>query len=110
MSEDLQKSIFQNNLIYYLGGKSQAEVAKAIGVSPQTFNTWCQGIAIPRMDKIQLLADYFGINKSDLIEERNKELDETSSLRSDLLDIFDQLNLDDKTRLLKIAKACLPEE
>ena len=72
MSEDLQKIIFMNNLNTYIdaSGKTQAEIAKAIGVSPQTFNTWCKGIAIPRMGKVQALADYFLINKSDLIEEK----------------------------------------
>lgn len=70
MSEDMQRFIFKNNLNNILAEKrkTQKEVAEAIGVSPQTFNTWCQGIAIPRMGKIQLLADYFGINKSDLID------------------------------------------
>ena len=72
MTDDEQKKIFQKNLLKYLNqsNKKQNEVAKAIGVSPQTFNTWCQGIAIPRMGKIQLLADYFHIGKSDLVENK----------------------------------------
>lgn len=71
MSDCLQKKIFSKNLneLMFLNGKSQSEVASAIGVSPQTFNTWMQGIAIPRMDKIQLLADYFNVKKSLLIEQ-----------------------------------------
>ena len=69
---DEQKNIFSNNLKYYMSVNdvSQIEVANKIGVSPQTFNTWIQGIALPRMGKVQMLADYFGIRKSDLIEER----------------------------------------
>lgn len=69
---DEQKNIFSNNLKYYMSinDVSQIEVANKIGVSPQTFNTWVQGIALPRMGKVQMLADYFGIRKSDLIEER----------------------------------------
>lgn len=69
---DEQKNIFSNNLKYYMSinDVSQIEVANKIGVSPQTFNTWVQGIALPRMGKVQKLADYFGIRKSDLIEER----------------------------------------
>lgn len=72
MSEDKQKNIFSKNLNSYIeaSGKTQLEIAKSIGVSPQTFNTWCKGIAIPRMGKVQALADYFHINKSDLIEEK----------------------------------------
>lgn len=71
MSESEQRRIFQTNLNQLLRqhGKSQREVADAIGVSPQTFNTWCQGVALPRMGKIQMLADYFGILKSQLVDE-----------------------------------------
>jgi len=73
MRNDEQQRIFTKNLNHYieLSQKTQREIADAIGVSPQTFNTWCQGIAIPRMGKIQALADYFNINKSNLIEEHN---------------------------------------
>lgn len=64
------KKVFQKNLLKYLDlkNKTQKEVANAIHVSPQTFNTWCQGIAVPRIEKLQLLADYFQISKADLIE------------------------------------------
>ena len=70
MSEREQTSIFSSNLNRLLREreKSQKEVADAIGVSPQTFNTWCKGIALPRMGKIQRLADYFMVNKSVLLE------------------------------------------
>lgn len=75
MSEDKQKIIFSKNLNSYIdkSGKTQLEIAKSIGVSPQTFNTWCKGIAIPRMGKVQALADYFHINKSDLIEDMSTQ-------------------------------------
>ena len=51
MSDELQKKIFSENLNRLLQDrdKTQSEVAKEIDVSPQTFNTWTQGIAIPRM-------------------------------------------------------------
>nr|DAE26438.1 MAG TPA: Repressor protein CI [Siphoviridae sp. ctr4Z12] len=71
MTDEQQKMIFSNNLTTLLQehDKTQKEVAEAINVSPQTFNTWCKGIALPRMGKVQLLADYFNIKKSDLIDE-----------------------------------------
>lgn len=73
MTNEEQKKIFAKNLNRYLSisQKTQKEVADAIGVSPQTFNTWCQEIAIPRMGKVQALADYFGILKSDLIDDKS---------------------------------------
>lgn len=78
MADEDQKRIFSKNLNKYLSlfNKTQKEVADSIGVSPQTFNTWCQGIALPRMGKVQALADYFEIGKTDLIDE--KEISESS--------------------------------
>lgn len=75
MSEQEQKRIFSKNLDRLLTeyNKSQREVADAISVSPQTFNTWVKGVALPRMGKVQLLADYFHVPKSALLEERNEE-------------------------------------
>lgn len=82
MSDNEQKRVFSINLGRLLNEhhKSQKEVADAIGVSPQTFNTWIQGIAIPRMDKIQLLANYFGIKKSALIDPMNEDGDVVRTL------------------------------
>ena len=70
MKDKRQQEIFAKNLNNLLADRdlTQLEVAKVIGVSAQTFNTWCRGVALPRMDKIQRLADYFHINKSDLID------------------------------------------
>ena len=69
--EERQRAIFSKNLnrLLDLTEKSQKEVAEAIGVMPQTFNTWTQGIAIPRMGKLQMLADYFQIPKAALLED-----------------------------------------
>lgn len=72
MTDTERKRIFSRNLLDVLNKtrKTQIQVATAIGVSQQTFNTWCRGIALPRMGKIQLLADYFNIDMADLIEEK----------------------------------------
>lgn len=66
-----QCRIFSVNLNRLLNetGKLQVEVAHAIGVSQQTFNTWTKGKAFPRIDKVQALADYFKVDKTDLIDE-----------------------------------------
>ena len=75
MTDTEQKNIFAKNLNYYLtiSEKTQKEVADAIQVSPQTFNTWCQGKALPRMGKVQKLADYFHIQKSLLIDKHKSD-------------------------------------
>lgn len=72
MNDVEQKRIFSKNLkrLLDMNDLTQKEVADSIHVSAQTFNTWVKGIAIPRMGKIQLLADYFGIDKSDLLDDK----------------------------------------
>lgn len=97
MADEEQKKIFSRNLNNYLlsNNRTQKEVADAIGVSPQTFNTWCQGIALPRMKKVQLLADYFGVGKTDLIDDRDTNPSLTArderDIKKDLDNIMDKL-------------------
>lgn len=72
VTEDEQKRIFAKNLNYYisLSGKQQKEIANDLGFQPTTFNTWCTGKIIPGMGKVQKIADYFKIGKSDLLDDR----------------------------------------
>lgn len=74
MSDEEQKKVFAKNLNKYLSihNLQQKEVADKIGVIPTTFNSWCTGQSMPRMGKVQALADFFGIKKSDLIEEKKR--------------------------------------
>ena len=73
MTDNEQKRIFANNLTHYINinGKQQNEVARAIGEKPSTLNMWCKGNSFPSTGKIQKLADYFGIGKSDLTEDKS---------------------------------------
>lgn len=75
MSNLGNKEIFGKNLVYYIehAGKTKLEVANAINVPTSTFNEWCSGKKYPRIDRIEMLANYFGILKSDLIEEKLPE-------------------------------------
>ncbi len=50
-------------------GLTQDELAKIAGVSRGAVSQWEGGLSEPRMGAIQKLADYFGIKKSDLIED-----------------------------------------
>lgn len=73
MTDQEQKRVFANNLNHYINinGKQQNEVAKAIGEKPTTLNMWCKGKSFPSTGKIQKLADYFGIGKSDLTDDKS---------------------------------------
>lgn len=51
-------------------GKTQKDLMTDLGFSSSTVSNWCTGEKLPRMDKVQMLADYLHINKSDLLEDK----------------------------------------
>ena len=75
MSSFGSKEIFSRNLMYYIerSGKTQKELAEMLNVPTSTFNNWIMAKKYPRIDKIEMLANYFGITKSDLIEDKPKK-------------------------------------
>lgn len=74
MTEKEQKNIFSKNLsnLIYTNNMTQLELSKAIGESKSNVNNWCRGTALPDLIKIQKIADYFGIVKSDLTEDHSE--------------------------------------
>jgi transcriptional regulator with XRE-family HTH domain len=79
MTDKEQARIFGTNLSYYVAkrkretGMSQKDMAVAMGISPQTFNSWCLGKVFPPLSRVQIAADYFGIGKTDLIEDHGDQ-------------------------------------
>lgn len=73
MSDLGNKEIMSKNIQYYMDkhGKTRLEMCDALGVKYTTFTDWVKGNSYPRIDKIELMANYFGIEKSDLVEEKN---------------------------------------
>lgn len=71
-----QNKIFSNNLKRYirLSGKSQVEIAHDLKFTTSALSEWVNGNMYPRIDKIQALADYFNIYKSDLTEDKSDSL------------------------------------
>lgn len=70
-SNERQRQIFSENLRRLLkeSDKTQKELAEAIGESQQVVNTWAIGRSIPRMGRVQKLADFFRVEKSVLVDE-----------------------------------------
>jgi len=67
------KEIMSNNLRFYisLSGKKRKKIASDLGVSYSTLTDWINGNTYPRIDKIEMLANYFGIRKSNLVEDNS---------------------------------------
>ena len=91
------RKVFSNNLRWFMRvkGKSRREVSEDLGISYHTFTDWYNGKKFPRMDKVEMLAEYFGILKSDLIEERTPEHREMQKKNDTLSDIVIRMQSDD---------------
>ena len=70
MSDLGNKEIFAKNLKYYmeLNNKDRSDVCKDLNFPYTTFAEWYNGNIYPRIDKIEMLANYFGVSKSELVE------------------------------------------
>lgn len=74
MSSIGNKIVFSRNLraLMEARGKDRKQVCKDLGFKYTTFTDWYNGNKYPRIDKIEMLADYFGVLKSDLIEDKTE--------------------------------------
>lgn len=90
------KEVFAANLRRYMEqrGKTQKELAEIAGVSAPTMHDWIKAKKYPRIDKIEILANYFGILKSDLIEEKSEEHKKMQEENNTLADIVVRLRMD----------------
>ena len=97
MSNIGNKEVMAENLLYYMNktGKTQKELAEIVGVSTSTFNDWMRAKTYPRIDKIEILANYFKILKSDLIEKKTEEHREMQKKNDVLTDIVLRMRKDE---------------
>lgn len=105
------KDVFAANLKNYmsLNQKSRKEVSEALGVSYYTLTDWVNGKKYPRMNKVEMLANYFGIQKSDLIEDKAKQPaeGELSPTQRELLELVANMSETEAAVLLASLKSAL---
>lgn len=96
------KLIFSANLQYYLDlhGISRKDLCNVCDINYTTMCEWIAGRKYPRIDKIERIAAYFGIPKSDLIEQHGQEQD---SGVAHLLAVYHDLNADGQQKLVGYA-------
>lgn len=107
MSEEYDKKIFAENLNYYLAktGKTRAEIADYLKVSATTITYWCNAKYIPRMDKIEQMSNYFGIQKTDLIDK--KEPAEIDELREKFIQLYDLIPPERRAAVLEVLRSVI---
>lgn len=81
------------NIRYYLKkyGKTQKEICKDLGFKEMTFSDWVNAKTYPRIDKIEKIANYFHVQKADLVEEKRKPLKNIVPIERCMVPIIGQI-------------------
>lgn len=106
------KEIFANNLSFYMEqkGVDRNTLCAELDLKYTTVRDWLKGITYPRIGKIELLANYFNINKSDLIENKNSTAQPSDSLLEEITNTARKLNIDNKKNVLRMSEDLLDEQ
>lgn len=91
-SATVLKRILAKNLNLYIdrSGKNQTDIARELGIPEMTMSNWVKAKTYPRADKVQLLADYFRINRYDLTEEMPENI-ELASPKTVLIPVLGEI-------------------
>lgn len=102
MPVDEIKKLFSINLrkIMLENGKTQSDIVKDLNFRQATVSDWLNGKKYPRMDKIEMLAQYFSISIDELISVSKQEKISLSSLELELIKKYRKLNASDKQEIL----------
>ena len=74
MNDERNKEIMAANIKRYMESKgvTNQQLCDALNFKYTTFMDWIKGVTYPRIGKVEAMANYFGCEKSDLIEEKEK--------------------------------------
>ena len=99
------KEIFASNLSFYMKqkGVDRNTLCADLDLKYTTVRDWLKGITYPRIGKIELLANYFNINKSDLIENKISTA-QSDSLLEKITNTARKLNTDNKKIVLRTSE------
>ena len=106
------KEIFANNLSFYMEqkGVDRNTLCADLDLKYTTVRDWLKGITYPRIGKIELLANYFNINKSDLIENKISTAQPSDSLLEEITNTARKLNTDNKKIVLRTSEELLESQ
>ena len=75
MKAEENKIIMARNIQRYMDqrGITRQQLCDALDIKYTTLRDWLKGITYPRIGKVEAMANYFGCEKSDLIEAKKEK-------------------------------------
>ena len=109
MTPEENKLIMAHNIKRFMErkGVSNQQLCDDLGFKYTTFLDWIKGVTYPRIGKVEAMANYFGCEKSDLIEEEKStaESDGLSKEMQELILCIKDLPEEKIQVLLQVAKS-----
>jgi len=101
------KEVLANNLKYYMDkhNVTRNDLVDDLNIAYMTISDWINAKTYPRIDKVEMLAHYFQIEKSDLIEYHGNK-----SIIDDIVDISSQLQEVRQQKVYNFAENELEEQ
>lgn len=98
-------------------GLVQADIAKALNISVQSYCNYEKGQRQPTPDMLSALADYFGVSVDYLLNRKTPEATESPSASSGLtegeralLDLFSRVPADKQNLVVQMIRAALESQ
>lgn len=110
MNADENKRIMAENIQRYMDqrGISRQQLCDALDIKYTTLRDWLKGLTYPRIGKVEAMANYFGCEKSDLIEDKREKStadDGLSEKRQALIDFAKSLSEEQAVLALRLLKS-----
>lgn len=102
MGENIMRHMDEHNL-------SRIEFAKAINEPYSSVTDWINGKSYPRIDKIQKMADFFGVEKADLVEKYKPDQPTISLFDARILSAFHSASEETKRNICFMLKVPFEE-
>ncbi len=94
-----------------------SQVSKATGISTATFTSWKKGVYTPKNDKLQKIAEHFGVSLAYLMGAENEEpnaIDKENNpivLDDDVLELLEELkNRPEMKTLFQVSRKASKED
>lgn len=114
MSDLGNRQVMANNIRYYMkvNGVSQTDVCNTLGFKMPTFSDWVNAKTYPRIDKIEMMANYFGVSKADLVEKKPTTVSDDGPDNADqmLLKLFHAVPESQRELVLNMIEAALKSQ
>lgn len=109
------KQIMARNIKRFMEqkGVTNQQLCDALDFKYTTFMDWIKGVTYPRIGKVEAMANYFGCEKSDLIEDKKEqptEYDGLSEKRKALMQFAMEVPEDKAEMILQVMKTILKND